>query len=106
MADNDFQLITESVPAGGPGPYFFGPTQIQVPFGDGFRCVGGAIRRLQPPVPADGSGVTRRILNLAAPPAAGNIAPGADLNFQLWYRDNAAGGSGFNLSDGVNVLWQ
>jgi len=35
------------------------------------------------------------------------IVPSADLNFQLWYRDPMGpGGTGFNVSDGLNVGWQ
>ena len=40
-ANQDVTLIAEQLPAPNtPGIFFFGPTQIQVAFGDGFRCVG------------------------------------------------------------------
>ena len=106
VGDNNFQLITENLPIGVSGLYFMGPNQVQVPFGDGFRCIGGATRRIQPPQASDLNGVSRRFLDLTAPPSAGYIVPTANLNFQLWYRDAAAGGNGFNVSDGLNVLWQ
>ncbi|MFT5051970.1 MAG: subtilisin family serine protease [Chlamydiales bacterium] len=106
VAGNDFTLITGDLPAGVPGLYYFGPNQIQAPFGEGFRCVGGATQRIQPPAFATAQGVTTRVLDLTAPPAAGSITPGANLNFQLWYRDAMGGPEGFNLSDGLNVIWQ
>ena len=39
----------------------------------------------------------------SGPPSAGAglIAPGTLRNFQFWYRDPAAGATGFNLSDGL-----
>ena len=104
---NDLTLTTRNLPAGVPGLYFVGTDAIQVPFGDGFRCVGGStVIRIQPPVAATAQGVATRSLDLASPPLAGFVVGGADLNFQFWYRDNAAGMSGFNLSDGVNILFQ
>lgn len=33
------------------------------------------------------------------------LNPGETWNFQLWYRDTAAGGAGFNLSDGLRVTF-
>ena len=106
VADNDFTLATEGLPGGVPGLYFFGPNQIQVAFGDGFRCVGGQVKRLQPVVFASGSGFAQRTVNLAAPPSAGLILPGTSFNFQHWYRDPMAGGAGFNLSTAVHIDWQ
>ena len=105
VADNDFTLITEHLPVGEFGLYYFGPDQIQLPFGDGYRCVGGAIIRILPPGLTDSFGQFHRTVDLTAPPAAGNIVPGASLNFQFWYRDPGAGTAGFNLSDGLHVDW-
>ncbi len=100
-ANQDLTLITDGVVPGVPGLYFFGPNQIQVVFGNGFRCVGGSTTRIQPPAFADGMGTTTRMLNFAAP-YGGNITSGACLNFQLWYRDNMVG-AGFNLSNGLKI---
>lgn len=36
-----------------------------------------------------------------APP----IVPGSAHRFQAWYRDPAGGGAGFNLSDGLEVVF-
>ena len=100
-ADNDFTLETSGLPGGVPGVYFFGPNQVQIPFGDGFRCVGGMTSRIQPPAFAMGNNASR-LVDLTA----FGINPGDSLNFQFWYRDSMAMMSGFNLSNGLNVVFQ
>ncbi len=105
VADQDFELATEGGVPGAPGLYFYGSTAIQVPFGDGFRCIGGATTRIQPPAQADVAGRSTRSLDFGAPYATG-LVPGANLNFQLWYRDPMAGMAGFNLSNGLNTTFR
>ena len=80
-----------------PGLLFYGPNQIQVSFGDGFRCVGGAVRRL-PPHPGMGTSISID-LDLSSL----QVTPGVQSNFQYWFRDPMAGGAGFNLSNAVQV---
>ena len=41
-----------------------------------------------------------------AAPYASTVMQGSSLNFQFWFRDNAAMMAGFNLTDGINVLFQ
>ena len=87
------------------GILFFGPGQLAgAPFGDGLRCVGGAVQRVLPPV-AGMVGQARVVLNAVAPYASG-ITPGADLNFQFWFRDAMAMMAGFNTSDARNVVFE
>ena len=46
-------------------------------------------------------------VDLPNPPTAmGLITAGSTWNFQAWYRDPAAGGAFFNLSDGFEVTFQ
>jgi len=45
-------------------------------------------------------------MNLAAPPLNAHIFSGVTTNWQFWYRDTAAGMSGFNLSNGYEIVWQ
>ncbi|MFT5048970.1 MAG: polyhydroxybutyrate depolymerase [Chlamydiales bacterium] len=107
VADGDFTLIVEGLPASVFGLFFFGPNAIQSPFGDGFRCVGGSTQRLYPLTRANDFGTAARSVNLIAAPALGSIVPGSNWNFQLWYRDGGGpGGTGFNVSDGLNVAFQ
>ena len=106
VADNDLTLVTEGLPVSVPGLYFFGSSQVEVAFGDGFRCAGGTVKRVQPASFSDGSGTVSRTMNLAAPPLNAHIFSGVTTNWQFWYRDTAAGMSGFNLSNGYEIVWQ
>lgn len=102
---NNFHLAVSSVPANTFGLIFYGPDSIQVPFGDGFRCVGGSIFRLGVTNSGQG-GVLEQAVDLDSPPIpAGQVMPGSTWYFQGWFRDIAAGGAGFNLSDSVGATF-
>jgi len=110
VAANDFGLEATGVVPGAQGLFFYGKTQTMVPFGSGFRCVGNHIYRLQPMVAADGPGRSARAIDFTVSPTggpgSGAIHGGTTWNFQLWYRDPAAGGLGFNLSDGLSAAFE
>lgn len=100
---NDFTLTVDGVLPDKVGLFFYGANQVQVPFGEGFRCVGGAIFRLNPPSLADASGSNQRVIDYPNPPQpAGELLAGSTWNFQYWYRDAAAAGL-FNLSNGLEA---
>ncbi len=103
VALDDLRLHTYRVP-NTVGMYFYGPTRVQHPFGDGLRCVGGQIQRVQPPLSASNNQQIR-MLDLSAAPHSARITPGVTLSFQLWYRDAQAGASGFNFSDAAEVAF-
>jgi len=105
VARNDLQLKAEDCPINKFGIFFYGPNAIQSPFGDGFRCVGGMTRRLNPAINTGANGVATRVLDLAAPAVgAAPIGTGEILSFQFWFRDPMGpGGSGFNLTDGLAI---
>lgn len=105
VSANNFTLTCSQLPPNSSHLFFFGPQQTQSTFGNGFRCVTGSVVRLNPPVPATGAGTTTRTVDLTTAPAAGNITPGATRYFQCWYRNPAAGGAGFNLSDGLGATF-
>lgn len=105
LAAENVTLVASGLPPNQPGLFFFGPAQTQTPFGNGFLCVAGGFTRIEPPVFADASGMAERALDFSAPYAP-FISAGSTSNFQLWYRDPAAGGASFNLSDGVSILFQ
>jgi hypothetical protein len=73
-----------------------------VPFGNGWLCTTGSIIRL-PIVITSIFGTAFYPLNLTAPPVAGTITAGNSYHFQYWFRDVPAGGSLFNLTDGLSV---
>jgi hypothetical protein len=106
IAANDLVLTCTGLPTGQLGLFYYGPNQIQAPFGDGFRCVGGTINRLSPPVSIDVFGNAARAVDYSQAPmnsGPGMVTAGSSFNFQFWYRDPAFGGSGFNLSNGLGV---
>jgi len=102
ISTNDFELIATQLPAGSSGIFFYGTSAVQQPFGNGFRCVGGSVFRL-PLVTADFIGDAHYAINYGAAPAP--ITAGSLWRFQYWYRNPAAGGAGFNLSDGLAVTF-
>ncbi|MFT7486049.1 MAG: hypothetical protein ACI9F9_001902 [Candidatus Paceibacteria bacterium] len=106
IADNNFTLEARDCPVGIPGLFFFGDNQVQVPFGEGNLCIQGGITRLQPTLFVGGNGSALLNLDLTVAPAAAAFAPGVTTNFQFWYRDNQGGPAGFNLTDGLEILWQ
>jgi uncharacterized delta-60 repeat protein len=94
-----------------------GTTSLSAPavFGDGVRCVGGALKRLYVKSASAGS---------VSAPAAGDpsiraqsaalgdvIAPGTKRYYQAYYRDAnasfcpAPAGSTYNITNGVEILW-
>ena len=109
ITTNDFHLDVIGAPPGESGLFYYGRDAVQAPFGDGFRCVGGPVYRLLPPVTSDGSGSASRQVDFTVPPAGGGgpgtILPTSTWNFQYWYRDPMGAGSGFNLSDGLWVTF-
>ena len=108
LSANEFSLQVTGLPANVPGLFFYGAAQIQIPFGDGFRCVGSQVQRFFPLVNSNLAGdVSREIDFSAAPIGIGPqaIEVGSTWNFQLWYRDTAAGGTGFNLSDASQAFF-
>jgi hypothetical protein len=75
---------------------------VQVAFGNGFRCVGGAVLRLGQHA-TNPSGVATVAINFGAVPTP--ITVGSTWKFQYWYRNPAAGGALFNLSNGLSVTF-
>jgi hypothetical protein len=107
IAANDLVLDSGPMAPFEPGIFYYGPDQIQVPFGDGNRCIGGSagsIVRVFPFAQADGSGNLQLAFDNTGPSHV-QVVPGATLNFQAWFRDPAAGMTGFNLSDGLEVTF-
>ncbi len=103
IAANDLALRAAPVPGVSIGLFFFGTNAIQVPFGNGVRCVGvPSIRFASTQAVA---GALDRAIDNTALPASAFFAAGVTLNFQAWFRDSGAGGSNFNLSDGYRITF-
>ena len=104
--DDAFRVQVNDSTPNALGILFYGASQIQTPFGDGFRCVGGTTFRVVGFV-TDKAGFGDARVRFGSGPASGGlglIQPESTWNFQVWYRDpTGPGGSGFNLSDGLAV---
>lgn len=97
---NSLVLVASPVPNGQSGIFFYGDSQASSPFGDGRLCIAPPIFRL--PVHASSDRILLHELDLTSPPSSGgpgHIQAGSTWNFQAWFRDPAAGMSGFNLSN-------
>ncbi len=103
LVANDLVIDASGLPAGQFGMFFYGANATQVPVMDGFLCVGGALFR-HPVGQADAMGNMSLAVDLTAPPvAAGRIMVGSEWNYQVWYRDVPAGGTGSNFSNGLRL---
>ncbi len=106
VSGNQFSLIATGAPVGQFALFIYGPQPAQVPFGDGFLCIDGSagIFRILPPVVV--VPFIQYAIDFTAPQfsqGGGALLPGSTWNFQLWYRDTAAGQTGFNLSNALRV---
>ena len=87
--------------------FYFGGSQVQLPFGNGTRCVGNSgsgVFRL-PVTYANAYGNVEHPVDFLNGPAA-VIQAGDTWYFQSWYRDPAAGGAFFDLTDGLAITFQ
>ena len=102
LAAADLQLCFVDAVPGQPGLIFAGTTAISIPFGDGIRCCGGNVLRLEI-LFADAAGTGCSTVDIGA--ATGALA-GETWCYQYWYRDPLGPClSGFNLSNAYTVLW-
>jgi hypothetical protein len=99
---NDFGLAVSACPTNQFGMFYYGSYAVQVPFGAGLRCVGGSIVRFGIQH-VDNAGDAARAIDYGSLPPGGQIQAGDTWRFQFWYRDPMAGGTTFNLSDGLEA---
>ncbi len=107
---NDTFVLAGSLMPDSAALYFQGSLQIAggmgVLFGDGLRCVGGTIIRLDTKINAGGASTYPGAGDAPISVKGANSA-GAARNYQVWYRNAAAfcTGSTFNLTNGVATTW-
>lgn len=72
-------------------------------FGDGLRCAGTNVVRLETTIPAGGATSTSVSISEVASLQAGDIQ-----RYQYWYRDPNLSpcGNGFNLTNGLEIVWE
>lgn len=105
LAAHYFVLVASGLVPHQPALYFAGHDLIAggsgVVFGDGLRCAGTQVVRIEAASPgSDGYGNTHvDVLERIG------VSPGETRYFQAWYRDPAAGpcGTGHNLTNGYRV---
>jgi len=113
VAADDLVLTASQLPADQPGIFFMGGSAIELPFGDGKRCVGaggiGIFRYLPPAFSGPtgtitlGPGIALRSQGFAA---AGRIDAGETWYFQGWFRDPTGPcGTAFNLTNGLALTF-
>jgi hypothetical protein len=109
LSSADLLLRAFVGPSGTPGMFFYGSATAQLPFGDGYLCVSPfypGLMRLRPLAQFGASGVALLPVDYASLPGGGEIVAGSTWNFQFWYRDPLlAGGTGFNLSNGLRLTF-
>lgn len=104
ISANDFAVGTVGNPVHQFGLFFMGPAQTSTPLGDGTLCVSGQLVRYGAQL-TDGAGASYRAIDNTIPPASGHLTVGSTWNWQWWYRDQPAGGAGYNLSDALTVTF-
>ncbi len=109
IAANSAGVSVQGAPPNKAGLFFYGFGRAEIVFGDGFRCVSNPTARLQPLAFSDGAGNVQRSLDFSVAPLGSgpnSITGCCTLRFQYWHRDPMGpGGSGFNLSDGLEVTF-
>ena len=85
-----------------PAIFYYGPNQLNLAFGNGFRCIGGFVVRM--PVVNGAGNEIHHVVDFVA--NGTNFANLGTVNFQCWYRDPAGGGAFFNLSNGLEIVFQ
>ena len=107
VTGNSFWIRATEAPVHQVGLFYYGPTALSMPFGNGTRCVGGGgtgTVRLNPPGAFNLDGYMVRQVDFTTAPAVagpGMIVAGSEWFFQCWYRDDV--GAGHNLSDALRV---
>ena len=107
IAAADLVLSGSGLVPGQPGLYFQGNNAINGgggnPFGDGLRCAGGGVIRLEVGF-ADAAGASSTSIDVGS---KGGVAAGDIKRYQLWYRDpnSSPCGGQFNLSNGMEITW-
>jgi len=112
VSEDSLVLTTTGLDPSNSGLYFQGNNAVNggdgILFGDGLRCAGGGLIRLQIRA-SNAAGVSSTTVSIAE---KGGVIPGDIKRYQCWYRDNSgsqpcgAGVSDFNLSNGFQIIWR
>ena len=104
----DSLVLKNTLVANGPGLYFQGTAQSDLPFGDGKLCAGVGVLRLGVVFATNGTsnypdGQAPNAIHLTGLTQAGDVRA-----YQVWYRDSDIAfctSATFNLTNGLSVSW-
>ena len=102
----DDLVLTATNLTNGPGLFFQGNNAVNSgngnPFGDGLRCAGFNVVRLE--VQFSSAGTSSTSISIAD---RGGVSAGDTKRYQIWYRDSGGSpcNSGFNLTNGYEITW-
>ncbi len=109
VSDDTLVLVTTRAEPGNSGLFFQADNDLSpgIAWGNGLRCAGGNLRRLQV-CSADAKGASRTVVRVAS--KAGNVLAGDDKFYQCWYRTTmnppcGAGSGEFNATNGFRITW-
>jgi hypothetical protein len=108
VAADDLVLSASNRPPG-PGLFFQGNNAVNSgngsSFGDGLRCAGGGVRRLEIQFSNSAGGFSTS--TSASVSGGGAVSVGDTKRYQYWYRDAGTSpcSSLFNLSNGYEITW-
>jgi hypothetical protein len=111
LSGNNFQLQAFGCPSNQFGVFYYGASQISVPFGNGVRCVGsGGVGTFRLGViQADAFGDAYQPVDFTQAPfttGAGQVGSGDERYFQYWFRDpQSSGSSTFDFTDALKVVF-
>jgi hypothetical protein len=109
LVSDDATLNAAGLVPGQPGLFFQGNNAVNAgtgnSFGDGLRCAGGSVVRLGVRVANPAGEASTMGISLGA---TGQASAGDTRRYQLWYRDpnGSPCGNLFNLTNGLEVVWQ
>lgn len=85
------------------GMFTYGQVQYNLPFGDGYLCISPFTPGIKRMATKSLNAATLYQSVFESPADLASFQPGSSWNFQFWYRNPAAGGANFNLSDALHV---
>jgi hypothetical protein len=104
VSANNLKLCAEGLPPRAHGRFVYGPTQTQIPFGDGYQCVATPAYGLRF-LDANVSGAAALSVNYLMAQSAAMITPGSTWNFQFIFTDQNSSGFGINSTDGLSITF-
>jgi len=107
VSANDLAFTAVGLPAETFGVLIMAGSPVNIPLGDGYLCTSGPNLARLAILQSDDTGLAfHHVDNANLPPTAAAITAGDLGQLQYWYRDADYGDFGYNLSNGVQVLFK